>query len=114
MGSVVTVSVLHPLIIFMIHTVGTLIYTLVFPLLFFSAVLHIASAISERFKVTQLANLLRNLRWTVLGVMLTMFPGCHFRTRGNERGDGWRHAANSKVCNRKFCARRWPDVLGCG
>ena len=75
MGNVVTVSVLHPLIIFMIHAVGTLIYTLVFPLLFFSAVLHIASALSEKFKVTQLANLLRNISVGVLGVLLTVFLG---------------------------------------
>ncbi|WP_241675067.1 stage III sporulation protein AE [Paenibacillus luteus] len=75
MGNVVTVSVLHPLIIFMIHAVGTLIYTLVFPLLFFSAVLHITSALSEKFKVTQLANLLRNIGVGVLGVLLTAFLG---------------------------------------
>jgi stage III sporulation protein AE len=75
MGNVVTVSVLHPLIIFMIHAVGTLIYTLVFPLLFFSAVLHITSALSEKFKVTQLANLLRNIGVGVLGVLLTVFLG---------------------------------------
>ncbi|BBH21117.1 stage III sporulation protein AE [Paenibacillus baekrokdamisoli] len=75
MGSVVTVSVLHPLIIFMIHAVGTVIYTLVFPLLFFSAVLHIASAISDKFKVTQLANVLRNFSVGLMGVMLTVFLG---------------------------------------
>ncbi|WP_063847498.1 stage III sporulation protein AE [Bacillus sp. FJAT-28004] len=75
MGNVVTVSVLHPLIIFMIHAVGTLIYKLVFPLLFFSAVLHIASALSEKFKVTQLANLLRNIGVGVMGVLLTVFLG---------------------------------------
>lgn len=75
MGNVVTVSVLHPLIIFMIHAVGTLIYTLVFPLLFFSAVLHIASALTEKFKVTQLANLLRNISVGVMGVLLTVFLG---------------------------------------
>ncbi|WP_397376362.1 stage III sporulation protein AE [Paenibacillus vietnamensis] len=75
MGNVVTVSVLHPLIIFMIHAVGTLIYTVVFPLLFFSAVLHIASALSEKFKVTQLANLLRTIAVSVLGVLITVFLG---------------------------------------
>lgn len=75
MGSIVTVSVLHPLIIFMIHAVGTLIYTVVFPLLFFSAVLHIASALSDKFKVTQLANLLRSVAVGVLGVLLTIFLG---------------------------------------
>ncbi|WP_237163192.1 stage III sporulation protein AE [Paenibacillus sp. BIHB 4019] len=75
MGNVMTVSVLHPLIIFMIHVVGTLVYTLVFPLLFFSAILHIVSAMTERFKVTQLANLLRSISITILGALVTIFLG---------------------------------------
>lgn len=59
----------------MIHTVGTLIHTLVFPLLFFSAVLHLVSSISDKYKLTQLANLLRNIGTGVLGVLLTVFLG---------------------------------------
>jgi stage III sporulation protein AE len=74
-GSVTSVAVLHPLIVFMIHTVGTFIHLVVFPLLFFSAVLHLVSAISDRYKVTQLANLLRNVGVGVLGVLLTVFLG---------------------------------------
>lgn len=75
MGNIVTVSVTHPLIVFMIHTVGTMIHTLVFPLLFFSAVLHLVSALSEKYKLTQLANLLRNIGAGLLGVLLTVFLG---------------------------------------
>ncbi|MEF2244851.1 stage III sporulation protein AE [Paenibacillus sp. IITD108] len=75
MGSIVTVSILHPLIIMMIHVVGTVIYTVVFPLLFFSAVLHIASALSDKYKVTQLANLLRSIGVSILGVLLAIFLG---------------------------------------
>ncbi|XID96046.1 stage III sporulation protein AE [Paenibacillaceae bacterium WGS1546] len=74
-GGVATVAVLHPLIVFMIHTVGTLIHFVVFPLLFFSAVLHLVSAITERYKATQLANLLRNLGVGLLGILLTVFLG---------------------------------------
>ncbi|MGN7455899.1 stage III sporulation protein AE [Paenibacillus pasadenensis] len=74
-GGIATVTLLHPVIIFMVHLVGTLIYTVVFPLLFFSAVLHIASAMSDRFKVTQLANMLRTIGAGLLGVMLTVFLG---------------------------------------
>nr|WP_246070698.1 stage III sporulation protein AE [Paenibacillus kobensis] len=74
-GSIATVTVLHPVIIFMIHAVGTLIYTIVFPLLFFSAVLHIASALTDKFKVTQLANLLRNIGIGTLGVLVSLFLG---------------------------------------
>jgi stage III sporulation protein AE len=74
-GNVTTVSVLHPLIVFMIHTVGILIYTVVFPLLFFSAVLHIVSALTDKYKVTQLADLMRTVSVAILGVMLTAFLG---------------------------------------
>ncbi len=74
-GQLATVSVMHPLIVFMIHTIGTLIYTFVFPLLFFSAVLHIVSSLSERYKVTQLANLMRTISIGALGIMLTAFLG---------------------------------------
>ncbi|MEF3301937.1 stage III sporulation protein AE [Paenibacillus sp. GYB003] len=75
MGNVASVAVLHPLIVFMIHAVGTLIYSFVFPLLFFSAVLHIVSSISDKYKVTQLANLLRTISLTVLGITVTVFLG---------------------------------------
>lgn len=75
MGNVVTVSVTHPLIIFMVHTVGTLISTIVFPLLFFSALLHLVSSLSEKYKLTQLGNLLRGIGMGVLGVLLTVFLG---------------------------------------
>ena len=74
-GNIATVSVLHPLIVFMVHAVGTLIYTIVFPLLFFSAVLHIVSSLSDKYKVTQLADLLRSISMAVLGVLLTAFLG---------------------------------------
>lgn len=75
MGNLTSVSVLHPLIVFMIHAVGTLIYVIVFPLLFFSAVLHIVSALTDKFKVTQLANFLRSISVACLGVFVTVFLG---------------------------------------
>lgn len=75
MGNLTSVAVLHPLIVFMIHTVGTLIYAIVFPLLFFSAVLHIVSSMSDKYKVTQLANLLRNIGVAILGTVVTVFLG---------------------------------------
>lgn len=75
MGNIVTVSVTHPLIVFMIHTIGVLIYKIVFPLLFFSAVLHLVSSLTDKYKLTQLANLLRMIGIGVLGVVLTIFLG---------------------------------------
>nr|WP_231638475.1 stage III sporulation protein AE [Paenibacillus sp. JCM 10914] len=75
MGNIITVSVAHPLVIFMVHTVGTLISTVVFPMLFFSALLHLVSSLSEKYKLTQLGNLLRGVAMGVLGVLLTVFLG---------------------------------------
>ncbi|KRF12080.1 stage III sporulation protein AE [Paenibacillus sp. Soil787] len=73
MGNVTSVAILHPLIVFMIHSVGTAIYVFIFPLLFFSAVLHIVSSLSEKYKVTQLANLLRTISLSMLGIFVTVF-----------------------------------------
>lgn len=75
MGNIVTVSVTHPLIVFMIHTVGTVVHTTVFPFLFFSALLHIVSSLSEKYKLTQLANLFQKISVGLLGILLTIFLG---------------------------------------
>lgn len=75
LGNIATVSILHPLIVFMIHTVGNLIHFFIFPLLFFSAVLHIVSTLSDKYKVTQLAKLLRTIAIGTLTAALTVFLG---------------------------------------
>ncbi|MGZ7443886.1 stage III sporulation protein AE [Paenibacillus sp. TH7-28] len=75
MGGAVTVTVTHPLVVFMVHAVGTAVHTIVFPLLFFSAVLHIVSSLSDKYKLTQLADLLRTISMALLGVLLTVFLG---------------------------------------
>lgn len=75
MGNLTSVTVIHPLIVFMINTTGTVIYYVVFPLLFFSVVLSIVSSISDKYKVTQLAKLLQKSGIVVLSVMVTIFLG---------------------------------------
>lgn len=73
MGNIASATMLHPLIVFMIHISGILIATIVFPLIFLSALLSIVSLFSERYKVTQLATLLRNVAMGALGSFLTIF-----------------------------------------
>ncbi|MEW9669610.1 stage III sporulation protein AE [Ammoniphilus sp. 3BR4] len=75
MGNLASVAMFHPLIIFMVNVSGTVISTIIFPLLFLSAVLSIVSSLSDKYKVTQLANLLRNVSLGLLGVFLTIFLG---------------------------------------
>ncbi len=75
MGNVISASMFHPLIIFFIHVIGTIVYKVIFPLIFFSSVLSIVSSISEKYRVTQLSKLLRNLSVGLLGIVLTIFLG---------------------------------------
>ncbi|SEN22895.1 stage III sporulation protein AE [Lihuaxuella thermophila] len=75
MGNIGSVTLFHPLIVFMIHVIGTFIYTFVFPLLFFATILSIVSSLSEKYKVNQLAGLLRKVSVAVLGGLLTIFLG---------------------------------------
>lgn len=107
MGNVVSVSVLHPLIVFMIHAVGTAIYLVVFPLLFFSAVLHIVSSISDKYKVTQLANLLRNVSIGCLGVFVTVFLGVI-----SVRGVGSAVVDGVTIRTAKYIAGNFVPVVG--
>lgn len=75
MGNLTSVAMFHPLIIFMVNISGTIISKVIFPLLFLSAVLAIVSTFSDKYKVTQLANLLRNFSLGLLGIFLTVFLG---------------------------------------
>src|SRR5699024_11095113 len=74
-GNIVAVSFFHPIIIFLIHFIGVFISVFVLPILSFAVLLTIISSISEHYKVTNLANLLRTLALGSLGVLLTVFLG---------------------------------------
>jgi stage III sporulation protein AE len=75
MGNITSVALFHPLIVFLVNTSGMLIYSIVFPLLFFSSILGIISTFSDQYKVTQLSILFRNVSIGLLGVFLTIFLG---------------------------------------
>jgi stage III sporulation protein AE len=74
-GNIASVSLFHPLIIFLINTSGILIYNIILPLLLFSSILGMVSAFSEHYRVSQLAALLRNIGVGMLGIFLTIFLG---------------------------------------
>jgi stage III sporulation protein AE len=74
-GGLASAAMLHPLIVFLIHGIGDLISYVVFPLIFFSAILTLVSQISSRYQVTQLANLMRATSVWVMGVSFTVFLG---------------------------------------
>jgi stage III sporulation protein AE len=74
-GNLISSMSIQPLLMLMTQTMAALIEYLVFPLLFFSALLHMVSALSDHYKVTRLAQMLTQVGLTVLGVMFTVFLG---------------------------------------
>ncbi|MEH7386890.1 stage III sporulation protein AE [Bacillus sp. JJ1521] len=74
-GGIASAAFFHPLILFLMNTSGLLISYIVLPLLFMAALLSIVSTLSEQHKVTQLAQLLRNVSIGIIGVFLTIFLG---------------------------------------
>ena len=75
LGSLASVAFFHPIIIFLVNTSGLIIQNITLPLLFLSAVLSIVSTLTDHYKVTQLAGLLRNIAIWLLGTFLTIFLG---------------------------------------
>lgn len=74
-GGVISAAFFHPIIIFLMNTSGLLIQYVVLPLLFLAALLSIVSTLSDHYKVTQLADLLRKTAIALLGIFLTVFLG---------------------------------------
>lgn len=74
-GGIVSAAFFHPVILFLMNISGVFIQNIVLPLLFLSAILSIVSILTEHYKVTQLANLLRNWSIGLLGLFFTIFLG---------------------------------------
>lgn len=74
-GGIISAAFFHPVLIFLMNTSGILIQYVVLPMLFLSAILNIVSTLTEQYKVTQLAQMLRNWAIGILGAFMTIFLG---------------------------------------
>lgn len=74
-GGITSVAFFHPLIVFLINTSGVLVKIFVLPMLFMSALLSIVSTLTDHYKVTQLATLMRNIGLGTLAVFFAAFLG---------------------------------------
>lgn len=74
-GAVTSAGLLHPVIVFAVNAFAGVVIFVVFPLIFFSTVLQIVSEFSSRYKLTQLANLLKTSAVAILGFMFSVFIG---------------------------------------
>ncbi|MBU9724170.1 MULTISPECIES: stage III sporulation protein AE [Bacillaceae] len=74
-GSVTSVALFHPIIMFLVHTSGVFVQYVVLPLLLLSTLLFIVSTMTDHYKVTKLATFIRNIAVGSLGIFLTVFLG---------------------------------------
>jgi len=74
-GGIISSGFFHPVILFLTNISGVFVDKIVFPLLFLSALLSIVSTLTEQYKATQLASLLRNWSIGLLGTFMTVFLG---------------------------------------
>lgn len=74
-GGVTSTAIFSPVMLTSLGVFGTLIKNVVLPLLFFVAILGIVSNLSDRFKVSNLADLLKEAAMGLMGVFTTIFLG---------------------------------------
>ncbi|WAA10452.1 stage III sporulation protein AE [Fervidibacillus albus] len=74
-GGAISAGFFHPVLLFLTNTSGLFVNNIVLPLLFLSVLLSIVSTLTEHYKATQLASLLRNWSIGLLGLFMTVFLG---------------------------------------
>lgn len=75
LGAFTTTAILHPFILITLGLLSTLFSTVIFPLIYLEAVLKIVNNISDQFKVSRLAGLLKEVNMFLLGLSFTLFIG---------------------------------------
>ncbi|WAH38999.1 stage III sporulation protein AE [Alicyclobacillus dauci] len=74
-GALASAAFFQPVLLFAVHFISNLIFVVVFPLIFFSAVLDLTSTLSVRYQLTRLATLLRTIGMGILGFAMSVFIG---------------------------------------
>jgi stage III sporulation protein AE len=74
-GSLASSAMLHPMVVFGISFFAVAIRSVIFPLLFFSAVLGLANHFSPHFKVGKLSDFTKDLSVWGMGISMTVFVG---------------------------------------
>lgn len=104
MGNVVSVSLFHPLIVFMIHIIGTLIYTVVFPLLFFFGGAQHRQQHHGEVQSQSLGGIVAQNRYHFIGRAVGRLFGGDFHSGSHQCGDRRDYASNRQIHHGEFCA----------
>lgn len=74
-GSIVTSSMLEPIILFMVNFIGNLIQDILIPIILIIASISIVAKISDKVQVEKLSKFLKSSTVWFLGIILTIFVG---------------------------------------
>lgn len=74
-GGLTTAALFHPAVVAAVNVTATLVKNIVFPLIFFSAILTMASYLASGFSVTRLADFFRFVGLGLMGLLTTVFLG---------------------------------------
>jgi stage III sporulation protein AE len=74
-GGFSSASVLQPIIMVSVGLISTLVKTVILPIIFFSAVLTIVNNISDKFQISKLTSLLKQVSGWLIGLIFTVFLG---------------------------------------
>lgn len=75
MGAVTSAALFQPLVFLGITLAGTLVQTVILPLLFFAAILGLVNGTGKEFRIERLINFIREISLSILGLTLVLFVG---------------------------------------
>ncbi len=75
MGGITSAAILQPFLMLFLSFMAMFVQTVIFPLIYLNVVIAVANNISERFKVSRLAGLVKQLTKVGIGLVLTLFTG---------------------------------------
>ncbi|HZK18839.1 MAG TPA: stage III sporulation protein AE [Clostridia bacterium] len=106
-GAVASTAIFHPVIFMAVSVTGTIVKNIVFPLIFFAAILSIISNLSEKFQVSSLAGLFKTVAMGFMGLLTTVFLGVL-----SIKGVAAAVADGVVIRTAKFATRSFVPVVG--
>ncbi len=74
-GGIASAAIFTPITLFLTNGIGTMINTIIFPMIFLSSILAIVSNISDKVQVSRVSKLIDQVVMLLLGLVFTIFTG---------------------------------------
>ncbi len=112
-GSMVSASIVQPVLLYLITFIGNIINAIFLPLILIGTALSIISKISDKVQIDKLAKYFRSSVIWAIGIVLTIFVGV-LSLEGTLSSSVDRfNSQNDKSCNIKFYTCCWKNIRRC-